>query len=271
MATRFSTAAVNFLAAGGSLKRMVTGSKLQLWSGNQPANADLPPSGTLLAELTLNGSAYTAGVSSQGSATLAGASGSVDHMKITLPGSGSPLVVDLMSGSVPFNSTLSQTALDVAANINIAGNILGFRATTVGAKVLVAAPPGFGTTPNGWTLVTTLTTMTSTDVNMGTETAGVANVNGLTWDQGIGGVLSQAGTWSGAGLTGTALVPINVGWARFVTQGDDRSDDTTTQKFYRIDESAGTSNADVISANLGVSTGAPVSISSYTLTIPKGV
>lgn len=94
-----------------------------------------------------------------GSVTLTGgASGSVNTVRVA--------GVNLIAAPVPFNTSLNQTATDLAAAINALTSTHGYTANAVGAAVTITAPAGSGTIPNGYTVVSTVTTITKTDVNM---------------------------------------------------------------------------------------------------------
>ncbi len=98
-------------------------------------------------------------VAATGTVTLTGgASGSVDS--ITVDG------VELLSGSVPFNTNLSTTASDVATDINTGTGSHGYTATALGAVVTIAANASAGDTPNGYAVVATATTITVAETDM---------------------------------------------------------------------------------------------------------
>ena len=87
-----------------------------------------------------------------------GAAGSVDM--ITVDG------VNIMSGSVAFTTDLPTTATAVASNINSHTSSPEYTAAAVGAVITISAAIGAGSDPNGYELVVTTTTITSTDTNM---------------------------------------------------------------------------------------------------------
>lgn len=94
---------------------------------------------------------------STGTVTLdTGAAGSVDG--ITVDG------VEIMSAAVPFNTTLDQTATDVADNINLFQT--DYVASVVGAVITLTYSGVDKTVSNGFVIVSSATTITSTDVNM---------------------------------------------------------------------------------------------------------
>lgn len=94
-------------------------------------------------------------VRSSGTVTIAGAAGSVDT--ITVGG------VNVLNAVVPFNASLTQTAADVAASINLKGL---YTATAAAAVVTIFELTDTGVTVNGLTVSGTLTTLTATYTNM---------------------------------------------------------------------------------------------------------
>lgn len=103
------------------------------------------------------GEAATTAVAATGSALLAGGSGSIDS--ITVGG------VEILSGAVPFNTDINTTAEDVKDNI-VAHGV--YSATRSGATVTIIAlvPSDAEESENGKEVVTTGTTLTSTDTDM---------------------------------------------------------------------------------------------------------
>lgn len=104
-----------------------------------------------------------AGVAATGKITFTGAAGSVDG--ITVGG------VEIMSGSVAFDTSLTITVAAVAANINANVSVPNYTATAaVGVLTITSVDPGVVAE----TVVSDTTTMGSTDVNVGTESAGTS-------------------------------------------------------------------------------------------------
>jgi hypothetical protein len=98
-------------------------------------------------------------VSATATVTLTGgAAGSVNM--ITVDG------VNVMSGSVAFATSLSVTATAVAANITAHVSVPEYTATAVGAVITISAASAAGTTPNGFVVAVTTTTITETHTNM---------------------------------------------------------------------------------------------------------
>ncbi len=108
-------------------------------------------------QFSIDGS-HTRGFMAQGSVDLTGGgAGSVDG--ITVDG------VQVMSGAVAFNTDLETTAADVAANINAFTSAPNYDAVAAGSKVVVLGSVS-DSSENGFVIVSTTTTITSTDVNM---------------------------------------------------------------------------------------------------------
>jgi len=262
MSLRLSTALRNALMATGSLKRTMRGGVIKIYSGTQPANADAAATGTLLATITVGSGAHTNEVQAVGSVQLsAGASGSVDSILIGMPGATSGKI-ELLESAVAFNTSLTQTAADVAAAINKGQNVAGFTATSSGDTVTIKAPMGAGANVNAWTVVSSATTITTVDSNL---SGGVDSVNGLDLSVAANGSITKDSgqTWSGVNAnTGTA------GWFRFYSAlVDDGSADSAAED-YRIDGSIGTSGADMNLSSTSLVATATTTISTFTPTEP---
>lgn len=108
--------------------------------------------------------AIAAGVSATGTVDLTGgASGSVDTIKVD--------GIDIMSSSVPFNTSLGQTAIDVAANITANTSNPDYTADAAGTLITITK---VDKEPSTDTVVSTSTTITTTDVNMSGGASGKA-------------------------------------------------------------------------------------------------
>ena len=98
------------------------------------------------------------GVAATGSVTLTGgAAGSVDA--ITVDG------VNIMSAAVPFNTSLAQTAIDVAANINAHTSVPNYNAVAVGATIGITAVVK-SKSYNGYVVGALTTTITASTTSM---------------------------------------------------------------------------------------------------------
>ncbi len=258
MALRFSKGLRNFLNEGGSLKQALANGKILVYTGSQPTTADDAVAGTLLVTITKNGAAHTNEVLATGSVTLTGgASGSVNTVTVNS--------IDILGTAVSFNTSLSQTATDVATQINNNPKNLLFTASAVGAVVTITAKPGLGTLGNGWVVSATLTTITASYVNLGSGVAGVNPANGLTFgDSATGALVRNASeTWSGtATATGTA------GWFRYVGSVTDPGTADASEVYIRLDGNIATSGANLNMSNTAIVSGAVQTINGFTLTYP---
>lgn len=268
MTLRFSPALQNFIAENGCWKNFFDGGALDIYTGAQPATPDLAPTGNLLVTITSGGGALTNEVPATGLVTLSGTtSGSVDTL--TLAG------ISLISAAVPYNTSLNQTATDVATNINRnpANRLVVASTTGASAVITLTARSGFGTALNGLTIATTSTGLTSTaTTNMGTgsggSTAGVASVNGLKMSYGASAgamVKDPTQTWSG---TATGAGTQTAGWFRYRASLADPNTLDSSAVYRRMDGSIATSGADLNMSNTAVANGAVQTLSSFTFTVP---
>lgn len=255
MAIRFSTALANFVLAGGSYKDALQGGQLLVYSGAQPATADAAPTGTMLCTFTNASGAHTNEVQATGTVTLnSGAAGSVDTLTVNS--------VAIIDAAVPFNTSLTQTAADLATAINNSASNPEYSATSSGAVVTIKAKRGAGAGANGFVVASTVTTITKTDANMA---SGVTPVNGLKYGVSAAGVLAKHSTqvWTGVAVaTGTA------GWARVVGSVADSGIADTTASDIRLDGAVSTSGAQFNMTNTTITSGATETFSSFPLTNP---
>lgn len=256
MPARLSSALRNHLLQHGSLKNALQGGEIQIYSGTQPTTANDAVTGTLLATITKGSASRTKEVLSTGTITLAtGASGSVNT--VTVNG-----INIIPQGAVAFNTSLSQTAADLATAINAGLSTPEYRATAVGAVVTISALPGSGASPNTFVVTSTLTTITATYADM---SGGVTSVNGLTLANAAAGVISKttAETWSGtAANSGTA------GWFRFVGAVNDPGSADSSEQYLRLDGNVATSGAILNMASTSITALATQTINSFNVTQP---
>lgn len=256
MALRLSTALRNFLLSHGSCKNALQNGVLKIYSGTQPTTADDAVAGTLLCTFSKASGAVTREVLATGTVTLTGgASGSVDT--VTVNG-----INIIPQGAVAFNTSLTQTATDLAAAINKGLSSPEYTATSSGAVVTIKAMPGTGVGPNGFVVTATLTTLTATYANMA---GGVAAVNGLTFETAASGAVAKNAneTWSGvAAATGTA------GWFRFEGSVTDPGTSDTGAQYLRLDGSIATSGANLNMSSTSITSGATQTLSSFSITQP---
>lgn len=255
MTMRLSTGMRNFLANGGSYVGAMENGRIEIYTGAQPASADAAVQGTLLCTITNNSGAITSEVASVGTVTLAGAAGAVNTVTVN----GRNI---LGPNAVPFDGTLAQTALDVAAAINNSRVWPGYTASAAGAVVTIAAKPGAGSGPNGFVVAGTLTTLTATYANMA---GGVDPVNGLQFAASSGGAASKlaAQVWSGLNLaSGTA------GWFRQYGAFADGGALDSTAQFLRVDGAVATSGGEMNLNSTAFTSGATTTVQTGTLTVP---
>ena len=255
MALKYSDGARSFLAADGSLKDMFQNGKIEIYTGAQPATANAAVTGTLLCTITDAAGARTAEVLSTGSVTrTGGAAVSVDTLTVNS--------VDILGGAVPFNTSLNQTAADVAAQCEARRSSTEYEVSAVGAIITITARPGSGTAPNGFVVASTVTTITKTDANMA---GGVAAVNGLKWGSASAGVIAKLAsqTWSGVNAaTGTA------GYYRMYGSVADAGGLDSAGTTLREDGAIATTGAELNMASTTLTATATTTITAWQRTIP---
>ena len=268
MTIRFSPATQNHIAQEGSWKEWMDGGHIIVMSGTQPATADLAVTGTLLVTLTSSAGAKTNETRGLGVITLSvGAVGSDTVATLTLLG------VEIMGSATAFNTSLTQTAADVALKINRNPKNHFVIATSSGAVITLTAKRGFGTLLNSAALATTVggnmvAAVTSTSFGSGTGggTAGINAANGLLLDyNAAAGVITKdiTQTWSGIAVaTGTA------GWFRFKGSVVDADALDSSAVFARMDGAIATSGSDMNMSSTAVTNGAVQTLSTFSFTIP---
>lgn len=256
MTMKYSKAARNGMAGKLGLAGMLAGGKLQVYTGAQPTNPEDAATGTLLCTYTDAAGAHTAEVRAVGSFALAsGASGSVDT--ITVNG------IDILGGAVAFNTSLTQTAADVAAQINRNPKNKLYVATSSGTTVTLTAVNGLGALVNTHAVNGTVTTIAlGSLVNM---TGGVSAVNGLDFNVTAAGVLTKK---TGQTWQGTSAADGVAGWFRYVGPVADAGAADAAEVYPRVDGSIATSGADFNMVNTTYTSGAPNVLAGFTLTQP---
>jgi hypothetical protein len=255
MTMRLSTGLRNFLAKEGSIDGALRNGIIEIYTGAQPATPDAAPTGTLLTTISSNAGAVTSEVVATGSLTLTGgAGGSLNTLTVN--------GIDILGGAVPFDGTLGQTAIDIAAQINRFKSAPDYVASAAGDVVTISALPGSGATPNGFVVAATATTITETTANMA---GGVAPVNGLLFDVVAAGVLPNLGTqtWSGVNVaSGTA------GWFRqYGSVADSHALDAVGTAI-RLDGAIATAGAEMNLNNTAFAAGATTTLQGWTATVP---
>lgn len=258
MSLRISTGLRNFLLEGGSMKHAFQGGRMEIYSGSQPTGADSAVTGTLLVTITTGSGAHTAETPATATITLTGgSSGSVDNVTIDS--------VSILDAAVAYDTSLTQTATNLAAALNRSGTNLDWTATSSGAVVTLTAKPGRGTRHNSKTLAVTTTTLTSSKVD---PSGGAYHTNGLRFEDASSGALAirTGDAWTGvAGASGTA------GWFRLYGPGTDAGGADSAGTMLRLDGAIATSGAQLNMSPTTVTSGATQTISTFAPTIPASL
>jgi hypothetical protein len=254
MTLRISTGLRNAVASGGSYAQVLGNGRIEIYTGAQPATADTAVSGTLLCTITVGSAAHTAEVRATGTLTLAGSAGSINT--VTVDG------FDLIDAAVSYNTSLTQTAVDLADAINNSQKQPNYTATSSGAVVTIVAPLGAGASANTLVVAYTATTMTATAANM---SGGVTPVNGLRFGTASAGVIAKLSTQSWTGVnaaTGTA------GWYRFYGSVADAGGADSAGTAIREDGSVATSGAQLNMTSTSLTSAATTTIDTWSRTFP---
>jgi hypothetical protein len=261
MSIKLSTGLRNFLLRDGSLQQAFTGGTIELYTGAQTTSADDGDTGTLLATITLAGGTHTNEVQSAGSVQLTGGgSGSVSAITVNS--------IEILGATITYTTDLPTTAGLIAAQINryLTKTGIEYTASSDGLAsptITIKASLGAGTGPNGWTVSTTATTITKTDVNMGSVTAGVAQANGLTWGDVASGILGKStDVWSA-----TAVAAGTIGHFRMKGPIADTSSSASTTAI-RLDGSIAVAGGDITISKTTVALSAPLVVTSWNITLP---
>ena len=261
MATRNSMGLRNFLLAEGSEARAFSGGIIELRSGPQPASPNNAATGTLLGTITLAGGAHTKEVKAIGTVQLTGgASGNISSITINS--------IEVLGATVTYSASLAATADLIVAQINRYQTKTGveYTATSDGtATPTISITPilGVGALANGWVVASTASTLTKTDGNMA---GGVTAVNGLSYEAVASGVLAKStleawsGTWVASGTIGHFRMKAAVVDADAASQTLLRKDGTVT--------STG-GGGDVEITSTAVTSGAPFTVTSFTISAPE--
>jgi len=238
---RFSEELVNFLQVGGSFKEAFEDAILEIYSGSQPATADAAATGTKLVEITLSGEAFTYGTDYS--------LPRIDELTISSTNAGTNSVT---IGGIEIQDTTSgsETVADIAKRM--ARKIEVHKETT---KIVIATYIGSGkfvirsrVAGNDYTL--------SVSGNVSTSSVQAASrVKSIQFgDVSEGSLQKESGEWKGNGLVdGTA------GWFRMKGKNSE----------YVMDGNIGTYGADLNLVTTSISSGVPITISTFTITQPK--
>lgn len=259
MALRFSTRLRNYILSRGSLKQALTGGAIKIFTGSQPAAADDAETGTLLVTLTKSSGSRTLETRATGTVTLSGSGGQVDSL--TVGG------FALIGAVVAYDTSLTQTATNLAAAINKFQHNPGYEASAFGAVVTITAPLGSGDTFNGEAVSCSVSggTLAATPVNIGSGVSGVDWANGLSFNDAASGALAKdsSETWSG-----TAVASGTAGWFRFVGVITDGGASDSGYAYVRMDGNIATSGANLNMTSTSITATAVQTLSTWNLTFP---
>lgn len=218
----------------------------------------------------------TAEVAPLGVITLSGGTTAGDNVtQVTLDG------VALLPATVLWDTSLTQTAADLALAINRSPQNLLVIASSAGAVLTLTGKPGIGATMNAKTLATSIAgsmvaTVTSTSFGSGTGggTAGVTCINGLLFDSNapIGAAGATEGTltklstqtWSGT-VTGAGTQ--TAGWFRMCQSSDPQTQDNLAI-YRRLDGAIATSGSQLNFSSTSLTNGAVQTVSTFSIQVP---
>jgi hypothetical protein len=239
----------------GSFKRGMNKGKFNIYQGTMPTDSDAAIVGTLLTSCSASSGAFTPDIAARGSVTLTSATDAQTITGLTVNS------VQLMSGTVTAASdTVTTFAAKVIANIQ-AAMLTDYKVWNEAGKIFIENPPGLGTCT--YTVALGVSGTTHSDVNMGTERAGQAAVNGCLLGESADGVQDTSGIWSGVNVaTGTANF--------FVWYGNPGVDtgaaDAAPWQCRRIIGSCGTAGSDYVMASTALVVGKTHTVDTSSIT-----
>lgn len=262
MAWRVSASLRNAMLKHGSLKHIMSNMVLKVYTGAQPTTADAAPTGTLLCTYSNSSGALTREVRAQGKVTFSGTVAAATCTGITVNS------LEIM-GSTFTDSTgvLADFATGVAAIINNNPKNQLYDAVPAAGVVTLTARPGLGDTVNGHAVVSSVTTITKADVNIGSLTAGITCVNGLQWGDAAAGILQKHPTQIWSGLV-TGVGTQSAGWFRLEAAVTDAGGADASEAIRRLDGLVATSAAELNMASVSFVNGATKTISDFAVTFP---
>ena len=259
MTIRQSTGLRNHLQQNGSFRSAFQGGKLSIYSGSQPATADIAPPGVLLVTVTDASGAHTAEVQATGTITITGTSGTITG--ITLGG------VQILGATVTWLTSNNVTAGLIRDQIN---KFHGHKIVTASAAtnvVTLTAKLGYGTAINGMVVTTTEVggDIAGADVNVGSAVAGVSSANGLNFDDVATGLLAKrtGQVWSGLGLADGVA-----GWFRLRGPITDNDSADSAGAFTRLDGTIAVSGGDMNATSTTLAAAATHTVSVFSPTEP---
>lgn len=319
MAIRFSDAATALMAGDSGLRRALANASITFFTGTQPASAnDSYGTSQPIISFTLADGQLTSEVIATAVFDLTGITTGETITSITVGG------FEILGSTITYATSSAATTAAVAAQINNYNGVIDINAVYASGDTLtIYAPRSSGIALNNATIVAagtavwngaashfksnavaataTPNTYSSGNGRFGTgaggSTAGIAAVNGLTFDTPIDGTTSfnlvkPAGqVWKGANGYGPATATTTsvfagivnattytAGWGRILCSATDDGSAATSgiNGFIRVDFSVGTSLTDFImtpAATFTVNTTTPIesTINSFVLKVAKNM
>jgi len=261
MSIEYGRAFRNFTQGYGSKRQAIEGGVIDIYDGSGvlPASPDDAATGVKLVRCTLGSGAWTPEVLSMGTITLTGSAGTCTNITVDS--------ISILDATVTFDTDLATTAIALALAINNTPHVRErYFAYSSGAVVYIRALHGTGTTPNGFVLIsTTAGGLTGTDVNLGTGAAGVASVNGLSYNAPVNGIFARDGIMSG--------VVLATGYAAYFritgSVADAGGADAAPWNQIRIQGTCGTSGADYNMDTTYLILGATHTVDTWTETLAE--
>lgn len=256
MALRMSTALSRFIMNEGSLGRALSGGTLRIFSGGQPAHADLAETGDLLAVITDSGLSHVNETQAYGSIEITGGSSAGGITSLTIGG------IEVLGETVTGTDDLD-LAQTLAARLGVRLAQTDFFPVWDGDRtVTIVCKPNCGDRWNSAAIIATMVTLGATTT---TIDGGVWHGNGLR----IGSsfmvntpypyaLKDGAQTWSGVGLANG-----DAGWFRFCGPIADHGGDDTQYQLCRLDGSIGTSGANMIVNKVAVTVSEDFEIATF--------
>lgn len=259
MAWKYSTGLVQKMGQHSSIKEALHDGVIKIYAGAQPALADAAPTGTLLVTITNASGSFTEGTPSTGQigSVVVATATNAGVYTIGINPAPSEYSTEAHTYTADASATVAEVAAGIAAAINSGSQFV--RATWDGTDTVLVTGrfPG-----QGFTM--TEDADPGTDITVTSAVIANARINGLAWGLATGGVLVKEAdiVWSGVvAAAGTA------GWFR--VQANAVDDDSLSTTLVRADGNCGLSNSDMNLTNLNLVADVTVTVSTFTITIPK--
>jgi len=256
MSERFSTGLRDFLLGEGSFRKAFEDSKITVYSGTAPAEADDAFAGTLLLTVTKSSGTVSTGENSVGK---------IHH--VTIPDEHEAAATVILNVTVdgvgptsytytntPDAGTAAQIMIEVGEMINEIPQLMAIPDVTAREIYVMSRILGLD-----FTLADGGGTITAT-VDAAVQAA--SRSDALSFGKPASGVIAKTTTetWSGAAVaTGTA------GYFRLVTSDDDGTDSSTALRYQGV---VATSGGELDVATVSLTSGATYTIDSFSITFP---